>query len=200
MIKKENIPYSIDYVIVIFFSFFINYYYSSLGVLPQDTFAYYDTAYRILHGSVPFKDYWTVSGPFIDYLQAIYFFIFGISWKSYILNGSIINSLTTTIFFYLLKNLNLNRIFSLFYALSFSVLANPSMGVPFPDHYSTFLSLIGIFFFLLAIKKEIKTFWFFIPVFFFFAFFSKQSPSSYILIVLLISLIIYIYFSKKFFF
>ena len=200
MIKKENISYSVDYLIIIFFSFFINYYYSNLGVLPQDTFAYYDTAYRILHGSAPFKDYWTVSGPFIDYLQAAFFFIFGVSWKSYILSGSIINSITTVIFFYLLKNLNLNRIYSLFYALSFSVLANPSMGVPFADHYSTFLSLIGIFFFLLAIKNEIKTFWFLIPILFFFAFFSKQSPSSYILIVLVISLIIFIYFSKKFFF
>ena len=56
--------------------------------------------------------------------------------------------------FELLKNLDLSRINSLFYALSFSVLANPSMGVPFPDHYSTFFSLIGVFFFLLAIKKK----------------------------------------------
>jgi len=200
MIKKLNILNFFDYIVLIFFSFFINYHYSSLGVLPQDTFAYYDTAYRILHGAAPFKDYWTVSGPFIDYLQAAFFFIFGVSWKSYILHGSIINSLTAVSFLYLLKNLDLSRINSLFYALSFSVLANPSMGVPFPDHYSTFFSLIGVFFFLLAIKKKNNIFWFFIPVLFFCAFFSKQSPSSYILIVLLITLGIYVYFSKKIFF
>ena len=95
MIKKISIPYQYDYVILIFFSFFVNYYYSSLGVLTQDTFAYYDTAYRILNGSAPFKDYWTVSGPFIDYLQAAIFYIFGISWKSYVINGSLINTLIT---------------------------------------------------------------------------------------------------------
>ena len=171
MIKKLNILNFFDYIVLIFFSFFINYHYSSLGVLPQDTFAYYDTAYRILHGAAPFKDYWTVSGPFIDYLQAAFFFIFGVSWKSYILHGSIINSLTAVSFLYLLKNLDLSRINSLFYALSFSVLANPSMGVPFPDHYSTFFSLIGVFFFLLAIKKKIIFFGFLSQYFFFVLFF-----------------------------
>ena len=114
MNKKINILPHIDYILLALFSFFINYYYSSIGVLPQDTFAYYDTAYRILDGSVPFKDYWTVSGPFIDYFQAIIFYIFGISWKSYIINGSIINSLTTIIFFYTIRNFDQNRSFSLF--------------------------------------------------------------------------------------
>ena len=148
MLKNLNVPTYTDYIVLIFFSFFINYHYSSIGVLPQDTFAYFDTSYRILKGSVPFKDYWTVSGPFIDYFQAIIFYIFGISWKSYIINGSLINTLITIIFFYTIRNLNQDRLHSIFYAFCFSILANPSMGTPFPDHYSTFLSLMGIFFFL----------------------------------------------------
>ena len=197
MTKKINILPHIDYALLVFFSFFINYYYSSMGVLPQDTFAYYDTAYRILNGSVPFKDYWTVSGPFIDYFQAIIFYIFGVSWKSYIINGSLINSLITIIFFYTIRNFDQNRLCSLFYAFCFSILANPSMGTPFPDHYSTFLSLMGIFFFLLAIKKEKKIFWLLVPVCFFLGFLSKQSPSSYILLVLLVSILIYIKNSKN---
>ena len=165
--------------------------------MPQDTFAYFDTSYRILKGSVPFKDYWTVSGPFIDCFQAIIFYIFGISWKSYIINGSLINTLITIIFFYTIRNLNQDRLHSIFYAFCFSILANPSMGTPFPDHYSTFLSLMGIFFFLMAIKKEKKIFWLLIPVCFFFGFLSKQSPSSYILLVLLISVLVYVKYSKN---
>ena len=200
MIKKISIPYQYDYVILIFFSFYVNYYYSSLGVLTQDTFAYYDTAYRILNGSAPFRDYWTVSGPFIDYLQAFFFYFLGVSWKSYILSGSIINSIITIIFFSLIKNFDVSRSLSFFYAICFSVLANPSMGVPFPDHYSTFLSLLGIFFFLLALKKNNHFFWLAIPVCFFFGFFSKQSPSSYIFIILLISTTMYIYYERKIFF
>ncbi len=198
MIKKLNTPPYIEYIILIFFSFFINYYYSNLGVLTQDTFAYYDTAYRILSGAVPFKDYWTVSGPFIDYLQAAFFYILGVSWKSYIISSSIINCVITVLFFFLIRNFNLSRPLSLFYALCFSVLANSSMGVPFADHYSTFLSLMGIFFFLLAVKKNIYFFWLIVPILFFFGFFSKQSPSSYIFIILIITTVIYIYQEKKF--
>ena len=196
MVKKINTHPFVDYALLIFFSFSINYYYSSIGVLPQDTFAYFDTAYRILDGSVPFKDYWTVSGPFIDYFQALIFYIFGISWKTYIINGSVLNTLITIIFFYTIRNFNQDRLHSLFYALCFSILANPSMGTPFPDHYSTFLSLMGIFFFLIAIKKQKKIFWFLVPVCFFFGFLSKQSPSSYILLTLLISMIIYAKYSR----
>ena len=196
MVKNINTPPFVDYALLILFSFSINYYYSSVGVLPQDTFAYFDTAYRILDGSVPFKDYWTVSGPFIDYFQAIIFYIFGISWKTYIINGSIVNTFTTIIFFYTIRNFNQDRLYSLFYAFCFSILANPTMGTPFPDHYSTFFSLIGIFFFLIAIKKQKKIFWFLLPICFFFGFLSKQSPSSYILIVLLISIFMYAKHSK----
>ena len=56
-----------------------------------------------------------------------------------------------SLFFYTIKNFNQDRLHSFFYAICFSILANPSMGTPFPDHYSTFLSLMGIFFFLTAL-------------------------------------------------
>ena len=68
MYKLKSSFVKTEVIILILFSFLINYYYGSIGVLPQDTFAYYDTGYRILNGAVPFKDYWTVSGLFLDYL------------------------------------------------------------------------------------------------------------------------------------
>ena len=98
MIKSESQKYLIDNCILIIFAFMINYIYGSIGVLSQDTFAYFDTGYRVLQGSIPFKDYWTVSGPIIDFFQAILFYIFGISWKSYILSGSLLNILITILF------------------------------------------------------------------------------------------------------
>ena len=51
MIKYLSSNESVDVLALIFFSFFINFYYSNIGVLPQDTFAYYDTAFRILNGA-----------------------------------------------------------------------------------------------------------------------------------------------------
>ena len=197
MLEKNYFIKNIDYIILIILSFSINFYYSSLGVLPQDTFAYYDSGYRVLNGSVPFKDYWTVSGPFIDYIQAIAFFIFKTNWTTYISTSSIINVIITLVFYFTLEKYNQKRFLNLFYSICLSILANPSMGTPFPDHYSTFLSLTGIFFFLIAIKDEGKLFWYLIPILFFLAFFSKQSPSSYLLIPILISSILYVNYYKK---
>ena len=198
MFNKKYLIEKFEYLILIIFSFFVNFYYSNLGALPQDTFAYYDTGFRVLNGAVPFKDYWTVSGPFIDYFQAILFSLFNISWKTYIINGSIINVIITIIFYYTLKIFNPYRLLNLFYCVCFSILANPSMGVPFPDHYSTFFSLMGIFFFMVAIRRDKKFIWLLIPIFYFLAFFSKQSPASYLLIPIIISSLLYIFFYKKF--
>jgi len=197
MLNKKYFTDRFDYLILTILSFFINFHYSNLGVLPQDTFAYYDTGYRVLNGSVPFRDYWTVSGPFIDYFQAFLFSIFNVSWKAYVINGSILNSIITVVFYYTLKTFNQNRLLNLFYSICFSLLANPSMGVPFPDHYSAFLSLIGILFFLIAIKKEKKIFWLLIPLFYFLAFFSKQSPASYLLLPIIISSMLYVFYYKE---
>lgn len=188
---------SIYIFILSIFSFFINYYYSSLGVLSQDTFAYYDTGYRVLNGDVPFKDYWTVSGPLIDYLQAIFFYFLGVNWNAYVLNGSLLNAFISILFYQLLKSYKLNDLINFFYSICFSILANPSMGVPFPDHYSVFLSLSGIFFFLIAIQNQKYHLWFITPILFFFSFFSKQTPSVYLFIIIVVLCVLYIILFKK---
>ena len=166
-------------ILLVFFSFSVNLFYGSIGVLPIDTFSHFDTGFRILKGDTPFIDYWTTSGPIIDMIQAIFFKIFGINWFSYILNGSLFNSIVSlfTYFFFRLTGLNIK--FSFFYALCFSFLANPSMGSPFVDHYSTFFSLMSIFSFLYAIYTKKNYFFYFVPLLLFLAFFCKQTPSGY---------------------
>ena len=198
MYKNFYLKNRFELAIIIIISFFVNFYYSSFGVLPQDTFAFYDTGYRVLNGATPFNDYWTVSGPIIDYIQAVLFYLFGTSWKIYILSGSILNCLISLLFYFFLKVYKLENKLSLFYVLCFSILANPSMGSPFPDHFSAFFSLAGVFLFLIAAKLNNRIFWLLIPFLFFIAFFSKQSPSSYLFLVILIISIIYLLYFKKF--
>ena len=177
-----------------------NYYYGSLGVLPIDTFAYFDTGYRILNSEIPFVDYWTISGPFIDFLQAFYFSIFGVSWKVYMLNSSILNLLLTLISFLFFKKIGINYVYSFFYAFCVAILANPSMGTPFPDHYSTFFSFFAVISFIYALETKNKFYWFLIPILFFIAFFSKQTPAAYIIFALIFNILIYLYFRKDFHF
>ena len=60
-------------IILILFSSLSNQYYGNIGIFPVDSFAHFDSGFRILLGEYPFKDYWIVSGPFVDYLQALFF-------------------------------------------------------------------------------------------------------------------------------
>ena len=84
MLKKLLLKTNVFYVLaVVIFSFGVNFYYSNIGVNPMDNFVLYNGGYRILNGYVPFKDYWLVTGPLLDYLNAFFFLILGISWKSF---------------------------------------------------------------------------------------------------------------------
>ena len=83
-------------VIIFFFSFLINFYYSKFGVFPIDTFLHYDSAFRILNNEYPIKDYWIVSGFFVDFIQSFFFKTLGVNWFSYIFHASIFNCIITT--------------------------------------------------------------------------------------------------------
>ena len=177
-------------------AFSVNYYYGSQGVFPIDTFAHFDTGYRVLNGATPIKDYWATTGLTIDYFQSIFFLIFGVNWTSYLIHSSLINASLALAVFILFKKFELNKYFCFFYSLCFAILAYPSVGVPFPDHHSSFFSLLGIIFLLMAIKENKFFYWLFIPIFFFIAFFSKQTPAGHI-ILLCIFFMIYYFFTTK---
>ena len=72
--KQEKIFYLI---FLLLFSISFNQYYGNLGVCPIDSFWFFNSGYDVLNGHYPFKDYWTVTGPLLDYLQALFFLIFG---------------------------------------------------------------------------------------------------------------------------
>ena len=195
VISKKKI-----FILILFtFSLLINQYYGNKGVFPVDSFAHFDTGFRILLGEYPFKDYWIVSGPFIDYIQAVIFYFFGVNWQSYVFHASLINAILSVATFLVLINFKLNLYHSFFYAFLFSVLAYPISGTPFVDHHSAFFSLLGIYSLILGIKKEEKKYWIALPIFFIFAFLSKQVPSSYIILSVIFVLLIYSIFKKKYF-
>ena len=93
-------------IILILFSLLINQYYGNRGIFPVDSFAHFDTGFRILLGEHPFKDYWIVSGPFLDYIQSFFFLVFGINWFSYVLHASLVNMILAMYTFYFLQNLD----------------------------------------------------------------------------------------------
>ena len=195
LFNKENLFLAFLFV----FSLLINQYYGNQGIFPVDSFAHFDTGFRILLGEYPFRDYWVVSGPFVDYLQAIFFYLFGVNWQSYLLHASLVNAMLTIATFIILRNFKLNIYYSFIYSLLFSVLAYPTSGTPFVDHHSAFFSLLGIYILILAIKNEKKLSWFLLPICFGFAFFSKQVPSFYVIISTILILIFFSLVHKKYY-
>ena len=65
----------IAYAILAVFAFFINYFFSNIGVYPIDTFSFFDSGYLITKGYHPIKDFWVISGILVDYIQALFFLI-----------------------------------------------------------------------------------------------------------------------------
>ena len=192
---RTNLSY-LPILLIIIYAFFINWISANVGVMPVDTFGFFDTGYSILKNKLPIRDFWAFSGIVIDYFQAFFFLIFGESWKSYIFHSSFINVFASLSFYIFLINLKLNKIYSLLYTLSFATLCYPVSGTPFSYNHSYVFSLICIFLLCVGIKNKNPFSWFALPIVCFLAFFSMQTPSSYIFIVILI-FSIYFFFNKK---
>ena len=158
----------------------------------MDNFVLYNGGYRVLNGYIPFNDYWLVTGPLLDYLNALFFFINGTSWNTYIIHSSLINLIISVISYLLFVELGLKKKFSFIYSIFFAVLFYPIAGAPFVDHHATFFLIIAFYLFIFGIVKKDNLFIFFIPFFFVLSFLSKQTPAVYGLFSFLFILIIYL--------
>lgn len=192
-IKEEK---SIYILLLIVSSFYFNSRAGFVGINPIDSFFTFNAGYNILNGYFPFKDYWTITGPFVDFLQSIIFKVFGISWASYVMQASIFNFLITYLTFFTLSKFNLNIRYCFLYSLLVSLLAYPSSGTPYVDHQASYMSIISIYFFILAIKTGNKIYWFLLPIILGISFLTKQAPTGHI--ILIITLLSGIYFIFNF--
>jgi hypothetical protein len=181
-------------IILLIFSISINQYYGYQGINPIDSFFSFNAGYDVLNGYFPFKDYWTITGPFIDFTVALFFKLFGVSWFSYVLYASIFNFIISFATFYTLAKFKLDINFCFFYSVLVSILAYPSAGTPYVDHQSAFLSVISVYFFILALKTDLKIYWLVIPIILGISFLTKQAPTGhFILIISFLSLIYFIF-------
>jgi len=182
--------------ILILISFFINFYVASNGVYPVDTFIHYDNGYRILLGELPVRDYWIVHGFVIDYIQALFFKIFGNNWYAYVIHSSLFNVIITLTSYSVFRLLKIEVNLAFLVSVSVAFLAYPVSGTPFLDLHSTHFSLLAIYALIFAIIKEKNIYWFYASILLCLAFFSKQVPAFYTIIT--ISFInIYLSISKR---
>ena len=58
--------------IIIIFSSSINSFFGHRGLMPLDDLQNFNSGYRVLNGDFPFKDYYSISGPFLDIFQSFF--------------------------------------------------------------------------------------------------------------------------------
>ncbi len=184
ILHRANLNYLLVLLLIIY-AFVINWVSANIGILPIDTFAFFDSGFNILNNKLPLRDFWIFTGLLVDYLQALFFLIFGSTWNSYVLHASFINILASLSFYFFLIRLNLEKLYSFIYAISFATLCYPLSGTPFAYLHSYIFSLISIFIFSIAIHERKNSLWLLLPIIFFLAFFSMQTPSFYIILILL---------------
>ena len=98
--SRINLNYLGIFLLTIY-AFSINWFSANVGVMPIDTFAFFDTGFSILKNKLPIRDFWIFTGLVVDYLQALFFWLFGENWSSYVLHACFINILVS--------HLNLNH-------------------------------------------------------------------------------------------
>ena len=118
--KKSNLLYI--FPVIFLFSTYINYLSGNIGILPIDSFAFFDTSFLILKGYHPFKDFWITTGFLVDYIQSFFFKILGVSWFSYVAHAAFFNFFFTICLFFFFYYNKLNLYISLFYSLTISIL------------------------------------------------------------------------------
>ena len=179
------------------FALFINQYFANRGVFPIDSFLIFDSAFNIISGHHPFKDYWLITGPFVDYIQALFFLIFGINWTSYVLHASALNMALALFSFYYFLNIGLKNFYAFIYSLGVAILAYPSIGVPFIDHHAVIFCILACFSLSLAFLSKKNLFWVLMPTFITFSLFSKQIPSPYFIVLFVVIISLYFYNTKN---
>ena len=191
---KKNFFFTYLFILILI-SFSINQYYAYIGVLPVDSFSTFNTGYDILNGQLPFKDFWTIKGPVMDILQALFFKLLGVSWFSYAVHSSVFNSIFALSTFLTLKKFNLEVRYCFFYSALASILMYPTYGIPFTDHHVAIFSMLSVYCLCIAIKFNDLKYWSIIPILLFLGFFTKQTPAAYFAILISFVSILYLFFN-----
>ncbi len=191
--KKFLLPLTLS-----IFSITVNQYYGYVGILPIDSFLIFNSGFDFLNGHYPFKDYWTIKEPFIDFLQAMFFKLFGVSWFAYVFHASFFNFIISLSTYHILRYFDLSHTLSFLYSCCVAILTNPTAGTPFSDHHALIFCVLAIYLFCITIKTNKNLYWFLLPLLLGISFLSKQAPTTYLIIIISSLSMFYFFYKKKF--
>jgi hypothetical protein len=122
----------------------VNAYYGPRGFMPLDHSVVFDGGWRTLVGQVPFRDYTTPNALTPSFLQALFFLVFGVTWKAYVLHATVFNALFAILVYVLLRLCGGRPLVAVLYACLSGLVFYPPLGVPFHDQHAFFFVLLAI--------------------------------------------------------
>ena len=187
LLSKSLFKHLFILTLIILYAFFINKISGNYGVLPADSFGHFDTSYLINKNIFPIRDYWMNTGFLINYIQALFFYLFGANWQSYVLHASFFNALISISTYLFFVKLNINYKYSFIYTICVATLFYPTAGTPSVYFHSSMFSLIAIYLFIICYLKKSYLLAFLVPIFILIGFLCAQVPSAYIGMLLIFS-------------
>ncbi len=126
-------------------AFFLSFYAGERGFFAFDQAMYFDGAYRISCGQIPFKDFFMIVGPMTFWLHAIPFKIFGVNYFAYLFGAAFINLLAVTITVAILRLFFPKRIpLSYLGGILTAIWFYPPVGTPCYEQTAMIFSLFAI--------------------------------------------------------
>ena len=87
--------YPLACVMLAVFAFAFNWATGHRGIFLFDQSIIFDGGWRVLQGQTPYKDFLIPFGPVTFYVQALFFWLFGVNWSATVLPACVFNSLAT---------------------------------------------------------------------------------------------------------
>lgn len=114
------------------------------GFMPLDQCIVFDGAWRIVCGQRPFVDFSLPAGWTPLWMQAGFFWLFGVNWLAYCLHAAVCNAVLAGVVLVALERRGASRGLALAAALGSACAFYPPFGVPYPDQHAFLFSLLAV--------------------------------------------------------
>ena len=105
-LKKEKLFIEVLALLgILTYAYLVNWYSGNIGIIPIDSFGFFDTGFSITKGHLPIRDFWIFTGLLVDYMEAAFLYLFGNNWNSHLAHGSFMNIIATLSLFFFFKKL-----------------------------------------------------------------------------------------------
>jgi len=130
-------------IIVLAFAFFYNYTCGLRNLYRADSSVFFDAGYRILHGELPFRDFYAPIVSYLFWLQALFFKIFHVSYASFVSLASVMNAAAAGLVILITMRIYPNRWIALVSGLMTAIWFAPMQkGIPWYSSGAFFLIFV----------------------------------------------------------